>query len=201
MSARLLLEVALRILGVWFIFTAVNALMMTASFYLSGGWGGPGVDLARMFFASCAGVIVQAALGLGLIFYAPVVAARFYREQADAGESQVCVGPGDIYPTACFVLGVFLFVSAAEPAGRVVNAGFQGQPHRMAGDAFTMFAYIAAGILLVFGSRRIGELLSSLRYDPESIPKQQFSVKILLIVTTLLAVLLGAMRWLALGNN
>jgi hypothetical protein len=34
MSARLLLEVALRILGVWFIFTAVNALTMTASFYL-----------------------------------------------------------------------------------------------------------------------------------------------------------------------
>jgi hypothetical protein len=101
MSARLLLEVALRILGVWFIFTAVNAFTATVSFYLSGGWGGPSVDLARLFFASGVGVVVQAALGL--ILCAPVVAPRFYCEQADGGESPIRVGPGDIYHTACFV--------------------------------------------------------------------------------------------------
>lgn len=168
MSARLLLEVALRILGVWFIFTAVNALTTTASFYLSGGWGEPSVDLTRWFFVSGISVVVQSALGLGLIFFAPVMAARFYREQADAGESQARVGAGGIYRIACFVLGAFLFVSAAEPAGRIVNAGFQGQRYGMAGDAFTTIAYMTAGILLVFGSRRIGERLSSLRYGPKS---------------------------------
>ena len=170
MSARLLLEVALRILGIWFIVAALNALATTAAMYQSGGWGGSSGEVSRWFFASGVSIVVQFALGLGLIICAPVFAARFYREQTDAAESQVRVGPGDIYHIACLVLGAFVFISAAEPAGRIVNAGFQGQKYRIAGDAFTMIVYMSSGILLVFGSRRIGELLSSLRYDPESIP-------------------------------
>jgi hypothetical protein len=201
MSARLLFEVALRILGVWFVFTALNGIAMAASIYLSGGLGGTGVDPTRWFFASGISVVVQSAFGLGLILCAANVAARFYPEQVDATESQVRVGPGDIYHIACFVLGAFVFVLAVEPAGRIVNAGLQGQHYRIAGDAFTMIVFMSTGILLVFGASRIGKLLSGLRYDPDSVANQQFSVKILLILTGLVAVLLGVARWLALKNS
>ena len=36
MNARLLLEIALRVFGVWFVFHSINSLMSAASIYLSG---------------------------------------------------------------------------------------------------------------------------------------------------------------------
>lgn len=201
MSARQLFEVALRILGVWFVLSSITTMTMTASLYLSGGLAGTGVNTARWVFASGVNFLIEFVIGLGLILYAPVVTGFCYRKQDDAEESEIRIGPGDIYHVACFVLGAFVFVKAAEPAGRMVNAGFQGSNYGMAGDAFTMIAYMSAGLLLVFGARRIGEGLSRMKYDPDSIVDQQISVRILLVLTALVAVALGVARWLALRSN
>lgn len=200
MSARILLEVTLRILGLWFIFTSVNTLTTTVSFYWSGGWGASvGADMTSIVIAHCVSIAVQVAIGLGLIVCAPSMAARFYREEADAGESPVRVGPGDIYHTACFVLGAFVLINTAAPLGRLVIARFRGIDQGwMANDIFTIVVHTAAGILLIFGSRRISELMSSLRHDPESIPKQRLGVSNLLTLIVFFGLLIGVIRWLTL---
>lgn len=199
MSARILLEVTLRILGLWYLFTSLNTLTTTVSFYVSGGWGSAGAEMTSFAIAQGVSIAVQVAIGLGLILGAPSVAARFYREEADAGESQVRVGPGDIYHTACFVLGAFVLINTAAPLGRLVIARFRGIAQGwLANDLFTVVVHTTAGILLIFGSRRISELLLSLRHDPESVPKQRLSVSNLLTLIVFLGLLIGTIRWLAL---
>lgn len=191
-------------MGVWFFFSAIHDLSTTATIHLSGFMAGS-TGFSTWLFASGVSIGFRVALGVGLILCAPFLSTRFYAEQVEPSESPSRVfGPGDIYRVACFVLGAFFFVSAAEPAGRVINAGFQYQQFSMngsvmAGDVFTMIVYLSAGVFLTFGSQRIGEMLSSMRYDPESIPNQQYSVKLLMILTGLVAVLLGVLRWWSLG--
>lgn len=203
MSARILLEVMLRILGLWYLFTSLNNLTTTVSFYMSGGWAPASAEMTSFVIAQGVSIAVQVAIGLGLILCAPNVAARFYREEADAGESQVRVGPGDLYHTACFVLGAYVLINTAAPLGRFVIAGFRGEPFswwqdRIAADVLTIVVHTAAGILKIFGSRRISELLLSLRHDPESIPKQRLGVSILLTLIIFSGLLIGAIRWLSL---
>jgi len=173
-----------------------------ASFYMTNIWGSGNANMTNYLIALGVNFAVQLAIGLGSIRYAPVVAARFYPAEADDEESPARVRPGDLYHTACFVLGVFLLVSAAGPAGRFMIAGMQGGwgQSQMASNAFTTLVYTAAGILLIFGSRRIGEMMSSLRYDPESIPKQQISVANLLLLFVFAAFILWAIRRMTLGG-
>ena len=64
----------------------------------------------------------------------------------------------------------------------------------------TTVVYVATGVLLVFGSQRISELLLNLRYDPDTIPKQQLSIAMLLILVVLFAVILGVIRRMSLGG-
>ncbi len=199
MSARILLEVTLRILGLWYIFTSLNTLTTTVSFYMSGGWAPASAEMTSFAIAHGVSIAVQVAIGLGLIVCAPSVAARFYREEADAGESPGRVGPGDLYHTACFVLGAYVLINTAAPLGRLVIARFRGiEQGWLASDLFTIIVHTAAGILLIFGSRRISELMSSLRHDPESIPKQRLGVSILLTLIVFFGLLIGVIRWLTL---
>ena len=53
---------------------------------------------------------------------------------------------------------------------------------------------------LIIGARRFGQLLTSLNHDPDSIPKQRINLTILLVLTAVVAVLLGALRWLTMGR-
>ncbi len=202
MSARILLEVALRILGLWFLFTSVNILTTTVSLYMTNIWGSGNVDMTNYLVAYGVNFAVQFAIGLGAIRYAPVVAARFYPAEADDDKSPTRIGPGDLYHTACFVLGVYLLVSTAGPAGRFMIASMQGGwgQNQVASEAFTMLVNWAAGIFLIFGSRRIGELTSSLRYDPEAIPKQRFSVTNLILLFVFVTFILWAIRRMTLGG-
>ena len=60
--------------------------------------------------------------------------------------------------------------------------------------------YVASGILLVFGSRKISEMLSRLGYDPDTIPAERFSIVILLILLVLFAIMVGVIRFMAHGG-
>ena len=64
----------------------------------------------------------------------------------------------------------------------------------MAADAITAAVYLATGLVLVFGSQRIGQFMSNLRYDPDTIPKQQVSLALLLLAILAFAVILGVIR-------
>jgi len=191
MSGRLLFEIALRVLGVWFFLTSINSLLLTLSLYFDGAPGSYWLGYAATFVA-------QLMLGVMLVVFAPAMAARFYPSVSDIVEPRMAVGPGDIYRTACFVLGVYLLVQTAEPAASLAIAVVQDwQGEDFAVVAVRAIVYAASGLLLVFGSRRIAEILSNLGYDPDTIPKQQFSIVMLLIAVVFVGVLLGVIQHFA----
>jgi hypothetical protein len=145
---------------------------------------------------------VQLALSIALIRWAPIIAGRFYPSDAQAPEASTRFSAGDIYHTVCFVLGAYLLVQGSVSWGNLTVAAFSaGSGHQLASAALTAIVYTASGLLLVLGARRIGQLVSSLKHDPESIPQQQFSLKLLLTIAVLVAVVLGVLRMLAVGRQ
>lgn len=198
MTARLLLEVALRIMGCWFLLTSVLRLDWVLYALLSGTSDIPNQSTSYYFISSSITLVLQVLLGFGLIYFAPLLAIRFYREEVDIGTTQSRIGPGDLYHIACFGLGIHFLISAAEPLGRLVSAGMEGfSADRLVGVAFTAVVYVAASLILTFGSQRIGKMLTGLRYDPDAIPKQQLSVSFLLGVMVFFAVLLGVLKFIS----
>ncbi len=202
-SARLLLETAIRVLGLWFVFTAISSLAAEAYLWLPGP---PGPVAPDLMIASVIPGVVRGLLGVMLTWWAPSAAAWFYPADSKDAQIHLNVGPGDIYRVACFVLGAYLLVRTAEPASRLVVLLIQETPRtwrsgRAVAHAVVALVYMAAGVLLVFGSRRIGELLSHLRYDPDTIPQQQISLAMLLSLILLLGLILGVIRWLIAGGS
>jgi hypothetical protein len=64
-----------------------------------------------------------------------------------------------------------------------------------AARAFVTFViYVGGGLSLMFGGQKIGEWMAAIKYDPESVPKQQFSIRLLLVVTVMIALVLGIVR-------
>jgi hypothetical protein len=203
MSTRILLEVSIRFLGLWSVFTAINGLVV-APFYMPSIWGSaqPGPLIAACIFSTVA-ASVQGLLGAMLIGWAPRIAARFYPAGPEEIELHLKIGPGDLYHVACFVLGAYLLVQAAEPACRLAIAGMRGMSWdrgSLIAWAITAMVDAAAGIVLLFGSRRIGQLFSNLRYDPDTIPKQQVSLAFLLLLVLVVTLILGVIRAFTFGG-
>ncbi|MEZ6071365.1 MAG: hypothetical protein R3C10_14110 [Pirellulales bacterium] len=138
--------------------------------------------------------------GDALVTFAPAIASWFYPQLPSTEDVPARVGPGDVYHTGCFLLGVYLMVCAAVPAGRIVNAALRGAPFTMAGDTLTLIVYLANGVLLVFGAQRVSNFLTNLRYDPDTVPQQRITLAVLLVVMLLFALLLGAVRWASTGS-
>ena len=200
MSARLLLEVALRVLGFWALLNFILAISTTVSLFLSemnfhGNLGM--VDPA--IWSSAIALAMQFVVGAMLLWLAPVIAAKFYPQEVEGETPQIRVGPGDVYRVACFVLGAYLLVQGALTASNAVVIGFErqlsglSQPQLIQGGVNASI-YIVSGLLLVFGSRPISELFLNLRYDPETIPQQQISIAALLVVLVAVAVVIGVIR-------
>jgi hypothetical protein len=190
MSARTLLEVALRLLGICLCLVAITHMTANVSFLLLNPWA---VTDFLSFFAP---VVVQLLLGFLLIVFARRIAAWFYPRNEEV--LQIAVGPGDIYRTACFVLGVYLLVQAAVPAGRLVGSGY-ARLVWMPQDVATLVELIvdlACGVWLVFGSRSISEFLRRLGYDANAIPAQRFSIAALFIILLVVALAFGLIRML-----
>ncbi len=204
MSTRLLLEMAIRVLGLWFVFTGISSL---ASNFVLLTVLSSSVPLApaQWLIWTAVPVVVQGVLGAALIWWAPWIASRFYPAGPEESPLHFNVGPGDVYRVACFVAGVCFLVHTAEPASRLVASLMQSGPSKRlspqeVADSMATMVYAVAGVILVFGSRRIGELLSNLRYDPNTVPQQQFSLAILLVLVLLFALILGTIRWWTFGH-
>jgi hypothetical protein len=67
----------------------------------------------------------------------------------------------------------------------------------LANNVVPLLANAVGGALLVFGARPISDLLANLRYDPDTIPKQQISIALLLVALVAFALILTILRSLA----
>ena len=194
-TGRLLTEVGLRLIGLWYVFAAIESLVNSVS-YLFYAYLGSQANFN--VFPSLVAVVVaftQFGIAFVIIRWAPRVAARFYPGEVATPEPRLAVGPGDIYHTACFILGAYCLVQGATfgVMGAIQFAtGQSGTPIQYAGAG--VLVYTASGLLLIFGARPIAEFIGGIRHDPDSIPNQQFSLKMLLIVTGIVAVILGVAR-------
>ncbi len=201
MSARLLLEVAIRVMGLWFALDALVGLTTQVPNYLAMMWNFPIPNVGSSILAAGLTYGLQFALGAAAVYWAPSIAARLYPTVDESDELRVNIGPGDVYRTACCVLGVYLLVQALTPAGRLLIAGYNNnfviwRSGVLTSDAVTVIVNAAIGMSLVFGSGWIGRWFSSLHYDPDTIPQQRFSIAALLAAVVLFAVCLEVIRWI-----
>lgn len=198
MSARLVTEVALRVMGLWLVAAAIGAFADSLYFFLPGTLNQGTLWMVMMF----AGASVSRGLvGGALIYWAPAIAAQWYPPDARADSTMASVGPGALYRVACLVLGVYVLLRAAEPGTRLIVNTFRGGQLNAAVDAGVTLIYVAAGVFLVFGSQRLATFFSNLYYDPDTIPKQRLSIAILLVVILLFAVFLALTRRLAMSGG
>lgn len=203
MSARQIVEVALRLLGLWFVFTAISTFSAGGALYMLDSISTDPQAL-KYLITTFSIFGVQTVLGIATIYWAPAVARLSYPESVDSQNAEWRVGPGDIYRTACFVLGAYFLVQAANSgtllaissvrapaAGNLLPGGWLRETAQLA-------VYAISGLLLVFGSQSISDVLVNLRYDPDSIPKQQFSLTVLLVAIVFAAIIMGLIRRMSL---
>jgi hypothetical protein len=157
MTERGLAEILLKLLGVYWLVVAAQALLSFASYRAVGpaGWT---YLLSPFIFA-----LGYAALGWLLIAKAPAIAARLAPKTSDASEPITTAAAHQI---AFSLLGVYLAtVGAAALIGDVAEFGLLGTlpSPGMTDEAFqggwaavtTHLVYLAVGIGLTIGSRRL----------------------------------------------
>ena len=167
--------------GVWFCLTAFTGLVGAVSFFLQSGWNM--AEFLRVRHACCGG----AAGGCGISSSWRPASPHVSIGAAEIDQPlQIAVGPGDIFRTACFVLGVYWLVRASLPAGRLVVSGFwaQGLRRCQSWRSTRSDRLRSQWHLACLWRTQIAELLTNLRYDPDTIPAQRFSIAMLLIVIT-----------------
>lgn len=202
MHARTLFEVLLRVLGMFLLAWAFDRLLLSIvqALYLwslfartSAEWIGP----AYVLFTGLALLSV----GFFLFRRAPRIAAKMYPEALAESEPLRfgAIGAGDLYRITSFGIGIVFVVFALAAAGRAavglaLQSSFSGSMREI-DDLATATVYGLSGLVLTFGSGQIGTWMATLRYDPDTIPAQQFSLRMLLIVITLVGVAFAALRY------
>jgi hypothetical protein len=207
MTARLLLEVLIRVLGLWYVVAMVSGLAAAVFVAVPGSRDSIPLHWTLSYGAA---IIVQGVLGVALLLGAPRIARRFYGRRTEDAEIRLAVGPGDVYRIACFVLGVYLLVQTAEPASRfaagVTESVVTGMPLNWQTGGIVPYAimtlvYGGAGVVLVFGSERFARLFFDMRDQPGTDPKMQASQKFLLWLVLGVCLALGVARCMALRGH
>ncbi|HLA84950.1 MAG TPA: hypothetical protein VJL29_09160 [Thermoguttaceae bacterium] len=219
MTRQSLLSVALRLLGFWVVLShshrliefALLAILPAASMATVGRSG-----LFHEVISSCVASLVLVGIGVVLIWLAPRIARRFYPIQEETIESISCsqIGLGGIYRIAAFLMGIYIATLAVAPllhAFQMTVLDDKFIPLGMKSGFVVIFVvqgglYLLCGSLLVFGSPAIGRIMgriasrdlrAKLSYDENALPNPQFTLKVILIVITLAAILFGLLTWLA----
>jgi hypothetical protein len=128
MSTRILLIVAIRLMGLAYVFTAINGLLGTMVFLsaLCGSPGLPSLGFRAQSVTAIGAAVIRGLLGGLLVWITPRIATRFCAAGCENVPLQLNVGPGDVYRLACFVLGVYLLLNSAKLLGRLMATGMQG---------------------------------------------------------------------------
>jgi hypothetical protein len=150
--------------------------------------------------AQCVTCFSYAVVGIALFLLAPRLAQLVVRDEP-LNQSQVDIStirPGHLYQIAAFLLGCVLVTKGMADALSHVHylirrpsgvGGMYSTPMIVAG-----IVYAIGGCFLMFGAGKLADFLGRFRYDPDQLPSQQMSVRLILAVVVLGAILLGVIR-------
>lgn len=169
MPARDWFTLALRVLGIWLLIQTVQHVVPLAYLlseygpfrtgFLGMGGAFGAFDWSYIIFYA-AQVTVHTGFGLGLLMYGPLIARRFY-----PADESTAAAPGasadDLYRIGCRLLGIYSFLLAVPPVARMAGGGVDPDEVVRGG------LYLAMAALLLLGAKRIGAILSRIRYDPQ----------------------------------
>jgi cation transporter-like permease len=205
MNARELFVVLLRVLGLFFLAWAIEAMPLLV---------GTAVQYQQVFsiagqaahyywvwaIATVLVPLLRAVLGILLLVFASRIGFWFYPQTGEETESvkQWSVNAGDVYRIASFLLGAFVLVRAV-PAGARTVVMLMGGGHfnqsQFLPDLVTACVLFLFGMAFMFGASGIAQLLERLRYDPENVPPRQFSLRLLFLILVGVALILGLIRY------
>lgn len=202
MHARTLFEVVLRVLGMFLLAWSLEKLLESGflAYYWWTTFAPTSIEWIGTAYVLVSALAMLSA-GMFLLLRAPRIAAKTYPEARAEGEPLHfgAIGAGDLYRITSFGIGIVFVIFALAAAGRAavglsLQSSFSGSMREI-DDLATATIYGLSGLVLTFGSRQIGAWMATLRYDPDTIPAQQFSLRVLLIVITLVGVAFAAMRY------
>jgi hypothetical protein len=167
MSERSLLAVFIRAFGLWFAFSSLGVLAMWMT-----EWLGDGRAFESPYVSYVATSLVAAVLCLGL---ADRIAALLYPSQAEPTVS-LDVRSGDVWRFACYVVGLYALLSAAQALVRVGLLLFARPDEYVRANGFPTHALaefvllLLFGVVLIAGPRRVLRLFGGTHSDapPES---------------------------------
>ena len=163
MTPRALLTVALRVMGLWFLLTGVVAVAYSLA---AVSWP----DEARVAsglplnpYPTVIAQVVYSLYGGVLLFCAPSIASWFCKpDQSNAAPGGTAsLSAGSAFQISLRLLGIYVFVSAIDPVGRVVanllkTSVWQVELERINRvDVIHAVLYLLVAAFLFFGSRRI----------------------------------------------
>jgi hypothetical protein len=204
MNARELFVVLLRVVGLFLLIWAIEAMPVIVGQVAQyrGAFGAAGqMAEFRVWALSIALVpIVRAILGIVLLVSASRIAFWFYPETAQETEPVKAgsVSAADVYRIACFLLGAFVLMLGVPAAARAVvmlMGGAQYNASRFLPDLVTACVFFLFAVAFMFGASGIAQLLRGLDYDPENVPAQQFSLRVLMFIILGVALILGLIRY------
>ncbi len=206
--------VVIRLVALWMIVHVAGTLLTNVAWMvilvIQGGPAGISSINSQFIGLSVyvAAALVYVGAAVALFLLAPRVGRLISRSQ-DAASTSIDVtriGAGQAYHIATFVTGVILVTTAIRPAAQGVAgllttsaairwAGGVGGAYGLVNmvEAVTRAAF---GVFLMFGAKQIAFWMASLRYDPDNVPNQRISLRLLLVLATVIAVVLILMRFL-----
>jgi len=202
MTLRELTMVGLRIVAIWIGVSALTVLPSLAygiAELVTGGmsrFGGVRESWLMVGSPLLVGVL-HAGIGVVLFVMAPRLARSVSRgSDPDFEPAKVkSIRPGDLYHIAAFLMGIYVLVRSISPGARAAVA----MVDRTAGAAYAALlveavVFLAFGAALILGGRGIAAFFASLGHDPDNVPAQQFSMRVILAVVIGTAILLGIIR-------
>jgi hypothetical protein len=197
---RDLLLVALRLMGLWFIFGGVTAMPVVFAQCLMLMPSSPSnFQQVAMALSGTLTVATRLIVGVLVVVFSGRIASKFYPHPAEnSGEIRFGrIGAGDLFQIASFALGIYALLQMVSPAIRLVERLMAGSTYIGTSaiyDVVLAGVFFVSGLLLVFGARRIAQFMANLRYDPDTLPSQQISLWVLLALIAVVAIVLGLMR-------
>jgi hypothetical protein len=176
-NARQIFAVALRVLGVYAILHSLGSLVyaVAGALMLFGNVGGPGpVPSTQSVYMILSGVHVVIAwvISIWLIFRAERVAEFVYRVPASSYPVKLLhINAEVIYSVFCKLLGIYALLRSIQPGSNAVirlvsdPSPLLNEPFLLA-EVLQAVLFVVAGVLLLFGPRRVGGWLAKVRYVP-----------------------------------
>jgi len=206
MRLRDLALVGLRLIAVWIVCNDIVHFAWTfyiiISLLLGDSLGVGGAEWGFVLAQPIGFALRLVLVAVPLFIYAPRLADWICRDVAHDGQGPAtgALGAGSLYHVACIVTGLWLLSCAIAPGMRVlaslVSQGgmtLRGNEDKVAALSQSV-VFLVFGVSLIFGSRGLSRLLASLGHDPDNVPAQQFSLRLLLALVIGVAVLLFALR-------